>query len=220
MTVFPDLPREPLSDNYGFDRGTPVDRRYIETFLHARRDAIHGSVLEVGDNTYTTKVGGTRVSESIVVDIDATNRNANLTADLEQPRSLPIDAYDCIILTQTLHILRRPGSCIENCYEALRSGGMLLATAPSVSRRSPTYPDGDFWRFTEAGMAELFTRHWPGDFSVGAFGNLRACVAFLIGEVVEDLPATLLDEREARFPLTVVVEANKIPSRRQLPAFA
>jgi SAM-dependent methyltransferase len=212
VASFADLPREPLSDHYGFDRGTPVDRRYIEAFLSARRDAIHGSVLEVRDNSYTTKFGAGRVSESAVVDIDATNPNATLVADLQQEGSLPPDSYDCIILTQTLHLLRRPGPCIENCYRALRSDGTLVVTAPSVSRVSPTFPDGDFWRFTPAGIAELLGRHWPSHFMVEGFGNLRTCVAFLMGEVVEDLPAIVLDQHDPRFPLTVAVEAKKSPS--------
>ena len=74
---------------------------------------------------------------------------------------------------------------------------------------SPTYPDGDFWRFTPAGIAELFGRHWPGHFTVDAFGNLRTCIAFLMGEVVEELPTPLLEDHDPRFPLTVAVEANK-----------
>jgi hypothetical protein len=209
VTAPADLPLEPLSDHYGLDRGTPVDRRYIEAFLGTHRDVIRGSVLEVEDNSYTTRFGADRVAESIVVDIDAKNPRATLIADLQQPGSLAADAYDCIILTQTLHLLRRPGRCVENCFAALRPGGVLLATAPSVSRVSPTYPAGDLWRFTGAGMSELFNRHWPSHFTVVAFGNLRACVAFLIGEVTEDLCDGVLDRRDPRFPVTVAVEARR-----------
>jgi SAM-dependent methyltransferase len=214
VTAFGDLPREPISDRYGLDRGTPVDRRYIEGFLSARRGVIHGVVLEVHDHTYTTKFGEDRVSRSIVVDIDATNPNATLIADLKLAGALPPDSYDCIILTQTLHLLRRPDVGVANCFAALRPGGVLLATAPSVSRVSPTYPDGDFWRFTPAGIAELFGRHWPSDFTVDGFGNLRTCTAFLMGEVVEDLPDVVLDDHDPRFPLTVAVEATKTSSAR------
>jgi hypothetical protein len=209
MSAFADLPREPLSDCYGLDRGTPVDRRYIEAFVCARRDAIHGRVLEVQDNTYTTRFGADRVAESVVVDIDASNPRATLIADLEQVGSLPRESYDCIILTQTLHLLRRPDRCIDNCFGALQARGVLLATAPSVSRVSPTYPHGDFWRFTPAGITEVFTRHWPSDFTVHAFGSLRTCVAFLLGEAQEDLPGAVLDYNDSRFPLTVAVDAQK-----------
>jgi hypothetical protein len=213
MAAFADLPCEPLSDQYGFDRGTPIDRRYIEGFLSTRRDAIHGRVLEVQDNTYTTRFGADRVFESVVIDIDSSNPRATLIADLQQVGSLRRESYDCIILTQTLHLLRQPDQCINNCFGALRAPGALLATAPSVSRVSPTYSHGDYWRFTPVGLTELFTRHWPSDFTVHAFGSLRTCVAFLLGEAQEDLPDTVLDYHDSRFPLTVAVEAHKTLER-------
>lgn len=209
MRRFADLPLEPLSDHYGFDRGTPLDRRYIEVFLDERRSAIRGSILEVGDNTYTAMFGADAVSKSTVVDINRSNQRATLIADLEQPHALAPAANDCIILTQTLHLLRRPGLCVESCYRGLRPGGVLLATAPSVGRVSPTYPDADYWRFTPAGIKELFARHWEGDFTAHALGNLRSCIGFLLGEVVEDLVDTVLDRHDPRFPLTVAVEAHR-----------
>lgn len=109
MSSFGDLPLEPLSDRHGLDRGTPLDRRYIEAFLATRRDAIRGSVLEVQDDAYTARFGADRVSNSTVVDIDRSNPRATLLADLEQPESLSPEAYDCIILTQTLTSCGNPG---------------------------------------------------------------------------------------------------------------
>lgn len=207
--MFPDLPLEPLSDDHGLDRGTPVDRRYIEAFLGAHREAIRGSVLEVQDGGYTARFGGDRVSASEVADIDPANPHVTLVADLDQPDALPADAYDCVILTQTLHLLRRPDRCVASCHAALRPGGTLLLTAPSVSRVSPTYPDGDRWRYTPAGLAELLARHWPGEAVVEGFGNLRTCVAFLLGEVAEELPAAVVDHHDPRFPLTVAAAATR-----------
>jgi SAM-dependent methyltransferase len=206
---YADLPVDPLSDHYGLDRGTPLDRHYIEAFLAGHREAIGGSVLEVQDDTYTTTFGADRVSTSAVVDIDEANPLATLIADLCEPDSLPADAYDCIILTQTLHLIRRPDLCVGNCFRGLRPGGTLLGTAPSLSRVSPTYPDADFWRFTPSGLAELFRSQWPGTFSTHAYGNLRTCIGFLIGQVVEEVPEAVLDHRDPRYPLTVAVSAHK-----------
>lgn len=205
----PDLPLEPLSDHHGFDRGTPLDRWYIERFLTDHREVIRGSVLEVHDNAYAMRFGADQVTTTTVVDIDASNFRATLIVDLSKPASLPAHTYDCIILTQTLHLLHRPELCVENCYRGLQSGGALLATAPSLSRVSPSSPDIDFWRFTPAGLAELFESRWRGEFSVRAFGNLSACVGFLVGHVVEELSEALLDYEDPRFPLTAAVYATK-----------
>jgi hypothetical protein len=42
-------------------------------------------------------------------------------------------------------------------------------------------------------------------------------MAFLMGEVVEDLPDLVLDDHDARFPLTVSVEATKTRPGREPP---
>jgi hypothetical protein len=41
----------PVSADFGYDRGTPIDRYYIERFLNDERDSIRGQVLEVKDST-------------------------------------------------------------------------------------------------------------------------------------------------------------------------
>ncbi|MGH9288901.1 MAG: hypothetical protein ACRD0V_11555 [Acidimicrobiales bacterium] len=60
--------------------------------------------------------------------MDDTNLRATLIADLQVAGSLAPDSYDCVILTQTLHLLRRPGQCVRKRFAALRSDGVLLAT--------------------------------------------------------------------------------------------
>ena len=49
---------KPISRLFGFDRGQPIDRYYIETFLQKNRSDIGGRVLEIGDPGYTLKFGG------------------------------------------------------------------------------------------------------------------------------------------------------------------
>jgi len=51
----------PFSREFGFDRGTPVDRRYIDGFLARNAADIHGHVLEIKDDPYTRRFGGERV---------------------------------------------------------------------------------------------------------------------------------------------------------------
>jgi len=59
---FGDLRRvTPLSREFGFDRGAPVDRRYIEGFLTRHAADVRGRVLEVKDAAYTRRFGGARV---------------------------------------------------------------------------------------------------------------------------------------------------------------
>jgi hypothetical protein len=52
----------PVSRNFGYDRGLPVDRYYIEGFLDRHKSDVRGHVLEVGDDSYTRRYGGDRVT--------------------------------------------------------------------------------------------------------------------------------------------------------------
>ena len=60
---------EPFSTTFGFDRGTPVDRYYLDRFLDANRALITGRVLEVQVPSYTRRFGE-GVTESHTVDIN------------------------------------------------------------------------------------------------------------------------------------------------------
>src|SRR6185436_9012253 len=105
----------------------------------------------------TTTYGGDRVEKSDVVDIDPGNHRATVIADLSAADQLPADAYDCFILTQTLHLIGEIQPAIAQAHRALKPGGVLLATLPSVSMVAEEYgKTGDHWRVTEAGARRLF----------------------------------------------------------------
>src|SRR5689334_2088523 len=79
----------PISRDWGFDRGRPIDRYYIERFLEANANHIQGRVLEIGDNSYTRRFGGERVTISDVLHIEEGNPQATIVADLANAEHLP-----------------------------------------------------------------------------------------------------------------------------------
>src|SRR3954451_1583936 len=117
----------PLSDSWGRDRGTPVDRYYIERFLHEHRTDIRGRVLEVKDAGYTTRFG-VGVSASAVLDVDATNPHATIVADLAWADGVGSESFDCFVLTQTLQLIPDLRAALVHARRLLRPGGVLLAT--------------------------------------------------------------------------------------------
>jgi SAM-dependent methyltransferase len=199
----------PLSDFWGFDRGTPVDRHYIESFLAEHRGDVRGRVLEVQDSGYTDRFG-TGVVRQDVLDIDPKNPRATLVADLAAADGIPEDAFDCFILTQTLHLIYDVRSALGHARRLLRPGGVLLATVPAVSRVSRGAAASDYWRFTPAAAGALFGEVFgPDRITVQSYGNVLTAVAFLSGMAREELSSRDLDSRDEHFPVIVGVRAVK-----------
>jgi SAM-dependent methyltransferase len=202
------LPLHPISDCYGYDRGTPVDRRYIEAFLRCHRHDICGHGAEIKTDSYLRRFGRDQVRHTTVIDIDPRNLQSQLRADLSRPRSLPTGTFDCIVLTQTLQLLADPAAALINCHQALHHGGALLVTVPCLGRISSSSRSQDRWRFTPAGLWELFSA-WDGPVTVTGHGNLRVCLAALLGEAAEDLTPAELDHHDPDFPLVACAIAHR-----------
>lgn len=199
----------PLSDSWGYDRGTPVDRYFIHRFLERNRRAITGRVLEVQDDRYTRRFGHD-VERSDVLDIDPANPRATVVGDLAAPESFEPDRFDCFVLTQTLQFVYDVEAAVRSVHRVLRPGGVVLATAPVASRVSEGRVDREYWRFTAASMERLFAAEFdPANVEVATYGNLLALVAFLGGFSAEELPRRRLDRDDDHFPLVVSVRAVK-----------
>ena len=197
----------PFSANYGFERGTPVDRVYIVDFLHQHGGSIAGRVLEVKDTDFTG-MGGDRVTSSDVLDIDADNPRATVVADLGEQGSLGVERFDCIVLTQVLQLVPDTGTALRNLYDALAPGGTLLITVPCVS--VVVAEINDIWRWTPAGFAVELGRHLPPDACrVSGAGTLMSSVAFLYGLAAEELRGRDLAPPDPAYPLLVGAVVRK-----------
>ncbi|MBW2045873.1 MAG: methyltransferase [Deltaproteobacteria bacterium] len=201
----------PISEEYGFERGAPIDRYYIEEFLKKNKSDIKGTVLEIMDREYTVRFGGRRVRNSDVLDVDINNKKATIYADLRDRRALPEEKYDCVILTQTLHFIDDYNSVISNVYGVLKKNGVLLCTVPSVSRIDSYFgEEGDFWRFTKASARYIFQKAFAKDkLHIDAYGNVLADICFLKGLSAEEITKKELDYYDKYFPLLICVRAVK-----------
>lgn len=199
----------PLSHDFGYDRGTPVDRYYIERFLQAERSHIHGRVLEVKDSTYTDRIG-IGVTQRDVLDVDPTNALATFVADLAAGDGLPDATFDCFILTQTLQYIYDVRAAVSHAHRILRPGGALLATVPVVSRIANDEQQPVYWRFTAASCAELFGDFFGRDsIHIRSYGNVLTAIAFLAGMAYEELTAQELDTHDDRFSMLISIRAVK-----------
>jgi glycosyltransferase involved in cell wall biosynthesis len=209
---FGDLHRlTPVSTCFGFDRGLPVDRYYIERFLARHATEIAGRVLEIGDAEYTGKFGGARVSRSDVLHVHQGNPRATIVGDLTDATVLPENAFDCIVLTQTLQLIFDVPLAIARIHRALAPGGVALVTAPGISQLDRgEWAQTWFWSFTPLAMRRLFGAVFGADaVAVECYGNVFAATAFLQGLAVEELQTGDLDPVDAAYPVVVAVRARK-----------
>jgi peptidoglycan/xylan/chitin deacetylase (PgdA/CDA1 family)/SAM-dependent methyltransferase len=201
----------PVSREWGYDRGRPVDRYYIERFLAAHEQDVKGRVLEIGDNSYTRRFGADRVTTSDVLNVVPGNEQATIVGDLTQADHIPTGVFDCVILTQTLQLVYDLPAALRTVHRILQPGGVLLATFPGLTRTSQTEWKGSwFWRLTPASARRLFEAVFPpANLELTGHGNVLAASAFLYGLAVEDLTAEELDHEDADFDVIVTVRAVK-----------
>ncbi|MGY1609578.1 methyltransferase domain-containing protein [Geodermatophilus sp. SYSU D00700] len=196
---FGDLRRTAALSAWGDERGTPVDRWYIERFLRAHEDDVRGHALEVKADQYASRLGAKSVD---IVDIDEDNPRATVVGDLCVSSTLQPGTYDVAVVTQTLQLVSEPLEAVRNLLASLRPGGRLLITVPTLSR---IVDRTDRWRWTPSGMQELLTHVAPAQSEVEStgLGNGLTARAFLFGLAVEDLNKDVLNQDDEFYPMVV-----------------
>jgi SAM-dependent methyltransferase len=203
---------EPITNDFAFERGIPIDRYYIDDFLLQNVNNIQGRVLEVADNTYTIRFGGTRVKQSDILHVTEGNPNATIIADLTKADNIPSNSFDCIILTQTIQFIYDIRSAIKHLHRILKPNGVLLATMSGISQISRYDMDhwGDYWRFTTLSIQRLFEEEFfPENIEVKAHGNVLVASAFLYGLAAEDLTSEQLNYNDPDYQTVITVKAVK-----------
>jgi SAM-dependent methyltransferase len=157
---------------------------------------------------YTERFGGTRVTRADVLDIDPRNLRATIVADLGEPGSLPPNRFECIIFTQTLHLIPDMPVAMANVWQALRPGGVLLVTVPALGRHDTA--EGfhhDRWRVTQTGLDWMLGALPSACWETTTFGNALTCAAFLYGLAAEEMQPAELEYADPQYPLIVGARA-------------
>jgi len=199
----------PLCRDFGYSRGTPIDRHYIEGFLERHSVDIRGRVLEVGDDSYSRRFGGDRVMQQDVLHIHAGHPQATIVGDRAEPGVMPIQAFDCIILTQNLRLIFDMAAAVAQLHRTLRPGGVALIAVPGISPIDRSeWKASWYWSLTDIALARLLSGPFaPAAVTVSAHGNLFAATAFLHGAAVEEVDAAKLEPFDSAYPVTVAGRA-------------
>jgi SAM-dependent methyltransferase len=204
---------EPVSREFGYDRGTPVDRYYIDLFLSKYSSDIRGSVLEIGDDTYTRKFGGHRVTRTDVFHAHGDNPQATIVGDLGSAPLVPSNTFDCAIVPQTLQFILDPIEGLRTLHRILRPGGVLLCTVPAltvVSSNADEWSKLWLWSFTPALISNLIEQVFSPELcSLEIHGNVKSSVCSLQGLSVEDVGIEALQPYDPEFPVLICFRCEK-----------
>jgi glycosyltransferase involved in cell wall biosynthesis len=201
----------PFSADFGFDRGGAIDRFYIENFLQENQHRVYGRVLEIGDNEYTLKYGREKVLKSDILHIDHSNSRATYIGDITDVPQIPSEEFDCIIFTQTLHLIYDFKSALQTCYRILKPGGCLLLTVPGISHIDQgAWREYWLWTFTDTSIKRLMSDTFNGSsVDIRTYGNVYVAAAFLYGMGLPEFRRDFLFHHDSSYQVIISAAAVK-----------
>jgi SAM-dependent methyltransferase len=90
--------------------------------------------------------------------IDLAPRNDDVPTwigDVCEMSQVPDARYDTVVCHQVLEHVRRPAAALEHMHRVLKPGGLLIASAPHLSRRHEL--PHDYFRYTQEGLASAMS---------------------------------------------------------------
>ena len=216
---------EPISRDWGDDRGGPIDRYYVTSFLDRHREDVQGRVLEIAEDVYATWFGDDRVSRIDILEYEkGEHPRATFVGDIQDAPHLPSDAFDCVILTQTLQLIYDLRAAVGTVHRILRPGGVALVTLPGITpvnrQDSESWGNHWCWSFTGLSARRLFEEHFePEMVEVETFGNVLVAASFLYGLGRTELSRRELDHKDPDYEMLITLHARKAGgSSREGPA--
>lgn len=202
----------PVSEQFATERGTPVDRYYIEKYLEQNSMYIRGHVLEIEDNAYTKKFGRNHYEKSLVMDVSAKTPNIDFNANIETGEGVEGAIADCFICTQTLMYIYNLNAAAKNIVKILKPGGVALITCSGLSQNSRRCMEnyGAYWGFNEASLKNIFSEvDGANIIESGTYGNVKTVSAHINGLCQEDLDKSDFAVNDICYPLIVYVTVKK-----------
>lgn len=201
----------PVSSEFGLERGTAIDRYYIEHFLEKHKSLIRGDCLEIAENTYTMRYGGDRVKKAYILHLEGWGENA-IKGNLETGEGIEEGKYDCAVITQTLMFIFDLRRVAENIYRLLKKGGNALITVAGISQISRYDANlwGSYYGFHADAVKALFEPVFGKEnVKVETYGNVKTAAALLCGLCQEDLQNEDFKYHDRDYPLIVTAVVHK-----------
>lgn len=203
-----------ISNDFGFGRGTPVDRYYAHNFMLKNQNAIKGCCLEFGETRYLSKYG-IGITEKIIFNYSASScfDGSIIWGDIAKFNDLPKNHFDCIVCINVLNFIYDLPRAVLGLRYMLKQDGKLLVTMAGASTHVSRYDMerwGDYWRPTDLAATKLFQdAGFRVEFSE-VYGNPYACSAQINGYSVEDLEMAKLDQLHLDYQVLITFVLSKL----------
>jgi hypothetical protein len=182
-----------LDQDFGSNRGTPLDRQLINEFLEWSVESIPVPVrtLEFGDTIFTQELfpnSENWIFEYVPDQSVKVERDYALSGDLLCGVEMNVPTFEVIVSTQLLAFTEDPFSAARTLVSLLGINGTIVGTEPQFSPIS-RFDDnrwGDFFRFTQKGINSIFKRTEPVKIETFPIGNWTTTLAIFQGFCRED----------------------------------
>jgi SAM-dependent methyltransferase len=196
----------PLCPMFGYSRGTPIDRYYLNDFVVSIKDTVVGRTLEIGGRSGNRALYGFhRTTDYLTMDADP-NAEVDIIADAHDRLACPARSFDSIVIINVLEHCARPWEVVENMHTWLTPSGKVFCLVPTA-QRVHSIPK-DYWRMLPDALESLFHRYQI--LQLRGYGNLQTSSASLLGIAAEELEPKALSYRDSRYPVVTCIVAQKV----------
>ena len=201
----------PIDPNWGFERGTPIDRVYVERFVGAHAADIRGRVLEIAAPDYTNTFGRGVEQVDILMATEG-NPQATIVGDLTDAPHIPTTRSTARSSRRRSSSSTTSAPRSRRCNESSRPAACCSRPCPD-SRRSRRLEDeefGEWWHYTGRSVRRLAEEAFGAGERRGRDVRERPRgVGFLYGLAASDLESEELDAHDPLYEVVIGLRAVK-----------
>jgi len=198
---------EPVSRVFGMDRGTSIDRYWIENFLRRNSSPQAGKAVEVDGVRYLKKFFPNYAAYSLQMSDDGSPNCVVCNLEVDDPALH--ETFDVFVATQVFNFVFETRVALRNAALMLKPGGVLLGSVAAITQVSRYDAErwGHFYSFTRQSWERLLREVFQ-DVRVESYGNVDSACAFLNGYCAEELSSEILEYQDEEYPVVLCFRAS------------
>jgi SAM-dependent methyltransferase len=196
----------PVSTDFGWSRGTPVGRFYVNDFVAEKAKGLSGIILEFGEPRYRHYFSN--VEQYKVVDVVA-GPHVDFVCDIHNVSSMPQAFFDVIVCTQVLEHVERPEDALRELRKLLKKDGRLICTVPFLAHIH--YVPTDYYRFSIDAITSALSRAGFEVLDARNSGNALVTIGSLLGFSAQDFSSSEMAVVDNLYPFNILTFARPSP---------